>query len=300
MGSSGVRHARDVATSRSDAHRLSALSQLQRDLLSRWLPGVSVVRDHSWGLVGTVVLELSLDGHRYVVKAGDDADTHIARELQAHRAWLGPWTSRGRAPQLVHGDADAKLLVTRYLPGRLVLGADEQWEADTHRQAGELLAQLHGQQSVEDRDYEARARYKALAWLDAAHRIPPDVVRQLRTELGTWPTPTAMVVPTHGDWQPRNWLTHRGTLRVIDFGRVELRPAYTDFARLEVQQFAADPALEAACLAGYGDDPRDPVTSWRNRVRDAIGTAVWAHQVGDEGFENQGLRVLSEALSHRE
>ncbi|MGW6199374.1 phosphotransferase family protein [Kribbella sp. NPDC055110] len=31
--------------------------------------------------------------------------------------------------------------------------------------------------------------------------------------------PPATLVPTHGDWQPRNWLVDNGTVRVIDFGR---------------------------------------------------------------------------------
>jgi len=38
-------------------------------------------------------------------------------------------------------------------------------------------------------------------------------------------------------------------------------------------------------LEGYGDDPREPAAWHRNRVREAIGTAVWAYQVGDETFE---------------
>lgn len=31
-------------------------------------------------------------------------------------------------------------------------------------------------------------------------------------------------------------------------------------------------------------------------VHEAIGTAAWAHQVGDEAFENQGHRMIAEAL----
>ena len=42
--------------------RLVDLTERQRALLQDWLPGASVVADHSWGLVGTVVLELEVDG----------------------------------------------------------------------------------------------------------------------------------------------------------------------------------------------------------------------------------------------
>jgi hypothetical protein len=76
-----------------------------------------------------------------------------------------------------------------------------------------------------------------------------------------------------------------------------LRPALTDFARLSVQQFRADPALEAAFLNGYGPDPREPEAWHRNRIREAIGTAVWAYRVHDEPFEQQGHRMIAEALA---
>jgi hypothetical protein len=273
------------------------LSQRQRGLLDEWLPGAELVQDHSWGLVGTIVLELSHRGARYVAKAGDTNDRHLARELRAHRNWLGPWVSRGRAPQLVHADGDAKLLVTRYLPGELVQGSDYEFRPDIYRQAGELLAGMHGQVAIEGKEFEAREKAKALAWLNRPHRIAPDVVARLREEMESWPTPPVTLVPTHGDWQPRNWLVHEGVVNAIDFGRADLRPAFTDFARLAVRQFRTDPALESAFLDGYGSDPREAAGWRRNRVREAIGTAVWAHQVGDGPFEQEGHRMIAEALA---
>jgi thiamine kinase-like enzyme len=273
------------------------LTQHQRDLLEDWFPGAEVARDHSWGLIGTTVLELLHDEVHYIVKAGDESDHHLARELRAHRHWLEPWTSRGRAPRLVHADDDAKLLVTQFLPGELVEGSDHERLPDTYRQAGRLLARLHEQVEVEDEDFEARENQKALEWLDRPHRIASNVVARLRDEMGSWPTPTAALVPTHGDWQPRNWLVHEGVVSVIDFGRADLRPALTDFTRLAAQQFRTEPALETAFLDGYGGDPRDPAAWHRSRVREAIGTAVWAHQVNDEPFEQQGHRMIAEALT---
>ena len=46
-----------------------------------------------------------------------------------------------------------------------------------------------------------------------------------------------------------------------------------------------------------GADPRDAAAWQRNRIREAIGTAVWAYQVGDEAFEQQGHRMIAEALA---
>src|SRR5699024_4876284 len=126
---------------------------------------------------------------------------------------------------------------------------------------------------------------RAQRWLDAEHRIAPATEERLRQALTHHPTGPATVVPTHGDYHPRNWLIDGGRVVVIDFGRAGLRPAETDLARLAVQQFGTDPALEAAFLDGYGAEPRD-AAGWRYvLLTEAIATAVWAHQMGDERFE---------------
>jgi Phosphotransferase enzyme family len=276
---------------------LGNLSAQQRALVDEWLPGASVERNHSWGLVETTVLEMVYAGRRLIVKAGGDNDHHIERELHAHLHWLGPWSGRGRAPMLEHGNAQAKLLVTTYLPGELVLGSEHADAAATYRQAGELLAVFHDQTTVTDDDYERRENEKSLEWLRGPHRIASATVERLRAGIAAWPTPNATLVPTHGDWQPRNWLVHHGVVSVIDFGRAAMRPALTDFARLAAQDFRRDPNLETAFLDGYGSDPRE-MDAWdRNRVREAIATAAWAYRVGDEAYEAQGHRMITEALS---
>ena len=276
--------------------RPDRLTSRQRELLAGWLPGHEVVADLGWGLVGTTVLRLRHRGQSYVAKAGDDADHHLTRELRAHREWLRPWTDVGRAPTLVHADGDAKLLVTRWLPGVLVEGSAAEGDPDAYRQAGQLLAAFHGQLAVVDDGFEVRARDKALDWLGKEHRIAPGVEQRLRAEVTSWPTPPATLVPTHGDWQPRNWLVHEGVVSVIDLGRADLRPALTDLSRLAVQQFRDDPTLEQAFLEGYGAEPREPDAWHRAQVREAIATAVWAHLVGDETFEAQGHQMIAEAL----
>jgi hypothetical protein len=106
------------------ASELASLSPRQQALLGQWLPGAAAVRDHGWGLVETTVLELAQAGSRFIVKAGGGHDHHIEREIRAHLNWLLPWTSRCRAPVLEHSDTEAKILVTRYLPGELVLGTE--------------------------------------------------------------------------------------------------------------------------------------------------------------------------------
>lgn len=281
------------------ARDFGSLPASQRALLNAWLPGAIVEKDHSWGLVETTVLEVTCAGSRFIVKAGGREDHHIARELHAYQHWLGPWTSIGRAPALEFADTEAKLLVTRFLPGQLVLGSGHDDDPRVYRQAGELLALFHAQTTVTDQDYESRENDKALAWLSRPHRIAPSIAARLRDQIATWPTPPATLTPTHGDWQPRNWLIDHDLVSVIDFGRAAMRPAPTDFARLAVQEFRRDRNLETAFLEGYGTDPREKDAWQRTMVREAIGTAAWAHQVGDERFEAQGHRMIAEALSAR-
>lgn len=144
---------------------------------------------------------------------------------------------------------------------------------------------------------DADAVAKSLAWPGTPNRIPQQTVARLLALLaGHRPQPVA-VVPTHGDWQPRNWLVDRGTVKVIDFGRFAWRPAVSDFCRLAAQQWQHDARLEEAFFDGYGGDPRTP-QQWRMvALHEAIGTAVWAHQVGDVPFENQGHRMIADALA---
>ena len=88
-----------------------------------------------------------------------------------------------------------------------------------------------------------------------------------------------------------------GRLALIDFGRADWRPAATDLGRLHAQQFRGRPDLEQAFLDGYGSDPREWLAWRRDRLRDAVGTAVWAHQMGQEEFERVGLRMIADVLS---
>jgi hypothetical protein len=276
---------------------LSSLTPRQRALLETWLPGLTIEADMGQDLVETTVLRAKADDRTIVIKAGGASDNHIAREIHAHREWTGPWIRTGRAARMLHADPDAKILVTEYLPGTLVQGTDAASDMDTYLQAGELLREFHDQAAIEDPDYEFRINTKVLAWVDGSHRIKPETAETLRAMVESWPTGTATCVPTHGDWQCRNWLVDKGTIRVIDFGLAELRPAAEDFKRLAVQEFQWHPGSEEAFVSGYGKDPREPEAWFRQRVRSAIGTAYWAHHLGDADFEAQGHRMITDVLT---
>ena len=133
---------------------LPRLTVHQRSLLKERLPGMSVVADLSWGLTDGVVLHVRATGRDLVVKAGSPQDHHIGREIEVHRAWVGCLATQGRAPRLLWADESAHLLVTGYVEGELVLGAEAERHLETYAQAGALVARFHGQAARTDADYE--------------------------------------------------------------------------------------------------------------------------------------------------
>ena len=274
------------------------LSARQAGRVETWLPGVRLVSDLSWDLIDTAVLEVESARGRCIVKAGGSANHHIEREIRAHQSWVRVLSCQNRAPKLIHADRSASVLVSEYLEGCLVEGTEAEYAAETYVQAGALLRAFHHQAVRSDPDYEAAATAKVLAWLGEPHRIEDSAAAKARAILGTYEPRPVDVVPTHGDWQPRNWLVDGSEVRVIDFGRFEFRPAASDFCRLAVQQWRTDPQLEPAFFAGYGSDPRDSELWNVMQPREAVSTAAWAYNVGDHEFERQGRQMLHDAL-HR-
>lgn len=268
-----------------------SLTAPQRELVSAWLPGVEVVGDHSWGLTDTQVLHLRHDGADYTAKGFGPRNHHFDRELRGHREFTAPLLPDRRVPALVRADEAARVLLLTWLPGRLVEGDPSATEPDTHRQAGELLARLHGQPGRPSTTWLDEHRERTLRWLAHPHRIPSTVVERVRAH--DWAVGPVDLVPTHGDVSPRNWVVHEGVVALIGLGRADLRPAASDLFRLQSRSWRGRPDLEDAFLEGYGADPRQ--TWWWTSVvlAELVATAAWAHQVGDEAFEAEGLRGLA-------
>lgn len=270
----------------------------QRRRTEEWFPGHVVVADLGWGLVDTTVLHLRTTGSGdVIVKAGGPDNHHLTREIAARQRWCGPWLATGQVGRLIEADPSLNIVAVQHLPGVLVQDDPSVGEPDTYRQAGALLAAFHAQARRVSADYESAMDAKAMAWLEREHRIPRPVERRLREVLAGHDHPPAVLVPTHGDWQPRNWVIADGTVRAIDLGRADWRLALTDFVRMAGAEWRDRPDLEAAFLDGYGDDPREPAAWQRALVREAVGTAVWAHLVGDEEFEAHGHALIDRALA---
>ena len=273
------------------------LTQNQAKQLFEWLPDAQLIADLSWGLMDSTVLHIADERGDYVLKASRLDKLHVNREFNAHQSATRPLKEAGRAGELLHADLDTQMLVLGYMPGTLVQDTSAEFDPDTHRQAGELLRLLHDQAGPPDSGYEAAILARSIGWLDGPHRIDPDSEDRARVRLAAIQTQSNRLVPTHGDWHPRNWLIQDGVVSVIDFGRFDYRPAYTDFLRLTQRQWIGRPDLEAAFIVGYGYDPRPP-DRWQDALLiEAIATACWAYMVGDEEFEQQGHRMIAEALS---
>lgn len=268
----------------------------QAELVRGWLLDPELVDDLSWGIVDSTVLHVRARGADLIVKAGGPGNHHLGREIDAHETATAPLIDRGLAAPLRHADRDERIMVLDRLPGVLAAGSVSEFDADIHRQAGAALALLHAGAARLDPDYEQRVTERTLAWLDGPHRLDGAIESDLRTLLIERRGDAVQVVPTHGDWQPRNWLVDEGTLRVIDFGRFAYRPASTDLCRLAAQQWRERPDLAAAFIAGYGSDPREDPLWPIEQLREAVGTAAYAFQIGDLDFEAQGHRMLREAL----
>lgn len=268
----------------------------QAELVRGWLLEPELIADLSWGIVDSTVLHVRAEGADLIVKAGGPGNHHLGREIDAHEGATSPLIDRGLVAPLRHADRDARVIVLDRLPGVLAAGTASESDPDIHRQAGAALALFHAGAGRLDPDYERRVTDRTLAWLDGPHRIERAVENAVRRLLAESHGGAVRVVPTHGDWQPRNWLVDRGRLRVIDFGRFAYRPASTDLCRLAAQQWRDRADLADAFAEGYGSDPREDLLWPIEQLREAVGTAAYAFRIGDPDFEAQGHRMLREAL----
>lgn len=301
-------------TERSDVER--RLSTRQRDLLDSWLGTYRIVRDHSWPGLRTVVAHTRSEAGDLIVKAsaGEVQEHHIAREIAAHRSFLAGLGDG--LPELVAADSPARLIVTRYLPGRLAEGS--RWESDpeVHRRAGALLARVHAAAPPVPSDtYQPAALGKLHRLVERGRTLEASVDwDEVAARLHRFVACPVDLVPTHGDFQPRNWLVDESRpdsdgvpdTSLIDFGRAELRPWYSDLVRLHHQGFVDHPELVDAVATGLGRTSDggtgtctgDERPGWElENLLQAVGTVVWATDVDDAAFARQGIRMVERTLA---
>lgn len=278
-----------------------ALDSRQQELLAQWVPHAKLTADLSWGLVDSTVLHMTVGEPEIIVKAGGADNAHIAREITAHQTAVPLLTERGWAPKLLHADCHARILVTTYIPGILIDSGPLESDPAVLRQAGEILAVMHGSDSRIDTTIERNLIRAALRWLDKPNGIEPISAERARAVLSAYRPGPVTVVPSHGDYSGRNWLQTRSGVAVIDYGRFGHRPARQDLLRLFFRRWHDYPAERECFLEGYGNTSATEGNEWWIDVlREAVATAGWAHKVQDRTFEDIGLRFIEIALTELE
>lgn len=269
----------------------------QNRLLKSWLGPYRVIKDYSWPLQDTSVLHVSTpDGGSFIVKASTTSH-HIRREICALERGLPGL--RGKVSVLRHGSAEARILVTEFLPGSPVEGSPAEHHPETYHQAGALLAQLHRPAGT-SADYAKKLAYRTQLLIRSAHGlVGEDTLIRAAKELARLKLDPVQLVTTHGDYQPRNWLHDQGEVKVIDFGRADARPLVHDLVRLTHQQFLDQPVLEEAFFSGFGRvlDTSEADMWHLENLNQALGTVVWAHKIGDAAFERSGVQMVERTLS---
>jgi tRNA A-37 threonylcarbamoyl transferase component Bud32 len=282
------------------ASTANGLNARQSALLDEWLGEWMLVEDFSWPLQDTTVLRVRTTGDStgvadHTVKASETSH-HIGREIAAHRDVIDRLCLS--APRLEFADESAGILVTDYLPGELLLGTPWQSDVGAFEQAGDILARLQVPGAVTD-GYLASVSAQTEDLLGRADGlVDSDSVARLRERLGRMRLRPVHLHFTHGDYQPRNWLVNDGRVAVIDFGRGAQRSWVSDLVRLRSKDFHEHPDLETAFMAGMRrelDEPDAELLALET-LREAIGTVVWSHGIGDDDFEEHGRIMIRRFL----
>jgi Ser/Thr protein kinase RdoA (MazF antagonist) len=228
-----------------------ALLDICRRLLDTDANPVAVHPGHN----GTVVLRAATAAGEVIVKLHRGLDRH-RQETHAYRHWTP--ALRGRTPRLLASTEDPPAIVITALPGRTLAEADlpRQHEVEAHRQAGELLWQLHAAgPSRTQPDMTAWLAERGECWLALGRAIiPADRQAEIRAHLTALsdlgPIPA---VPCHLDYMPRNLLTTpTRELAVIDFEHARYDLAARDLVRFATRIWPSRSDLEHAFLDGYG------------------------------------------------
>ncbi|GAA0905940.1 phosphotransferase enzyme family protein [Virgisporangium aurantiacum] len=204
---------------------------------------------------GTVVLRTATGTGEVIVKLHRGHERH-RQEVHAYRHWTP--ALRGRTPRLIASTENPPAIVITALPGRPLAEAclSPQREVEAHRQAGELLRQLHAAgPSRTQPDMTTWLVERGEYWLALGRAIiPANRQAEIRAHLTALsdlgPIPA---VPCHLDYMPRNLLAEpSGQVAVIDFEHARYDLAARDLVRLATRTWPSRPDLEHAFLVGYG------------------------------------------------
>jgi Ser/Thr protein kinase RdoA (MazF antagonist) len=272
-----------------------ASTQLARSAAEALVGPLDVVTDLSWDHGLAVVLGVVLaDGTRAVVKQHREPGHHAA-EVDAY-GWLVPAIA-DRAPALLASDPDSRVVVLSHLDGV----AAPPHDPAVHRSGGELLRRLHAAADPVPGDGWLDDRVDRLErWIaEAAPGLldDDDVAWARATIAPVRDMPAPPLVPCHGDWQPRNWLWDGSRTLAFDFERAAPAWWIKDVERMWHREWVDRPELRDAFFDGYGraPDERELAAIEALAALAHVSTIVWATEVGDEPFADEGRARLARA-----
>lgn len=267
---------------------------------SEWSPVLAVENEWMWSHGESAVAQLRTASGPVIAKL-IYSTKDWNRELRAHRHFVPALQSD--ASQILYCDTERRVLLMTVVPGQLVQATPGEHDPEIHRQAGDLVARLHGSVDAEiDENFSATLMGSFDRWASQAANLvdKADLRKAKAVAERVRGVGNVELVPTHGDNSPRNWMVDAGGhVRLIDFGHAELRPWCLDLYRLMQDRWLGRPDLQRSFLGGYGRslDDNDSLLLGAYAAQASISTIVWATRHGDEAFALQGREQLRRALA---
>lgn len=252
----------------------------------------AVVADLSWDIGLAVVLDVVLAGGERAVVKGHLHQRHHDREVAAYERWVPAIADR--APRLLASEASARVVVLSRLDGDSAPDDDPA----VYRDAGAVLRRFHAAEPATDGSGWCEQRFARFdQWVARAAPglLDDGDVAWARARAGRLlELPAPPLVPCHGDWQPRNWCLHDGRVLAFDFERAERGWWIDDVGRMWIRRWAGRPDLRDAFFEGYGRAPDEAELAGLDAeaALGHISTIVWATEVGDAAFAEEGRAAL--------
>ena len=287
------------------------LKQQLRAWAERVVGPIAVVEDRSraFGRISLVWRLETVDGGEFYLKRHEGRLLY-ERELTALRDWLPrlPEGARQMAVPMIATADEHEAMIFEAAPGEIVEEAEltsEELQA-AYQMAGAFAAALHalpGDGCGAAPGYEQKLLEQIEGWFELYEGVE-GLDEELRrfvldavSEGGAFRD--AVLVPTHMDYSPRNWLLHREDgalwLHVIDWERARPELWVQDVARMAEDHWHRDPALREAFFLGYGRQPSEIEARQLKllSLANIVPTIGWARAREDHRFEAWAREVLT-------
>lgn len=190
------------------------------------------------------------------------------------------------APKLIDNDDALRMVLLSAVQGEPAVGTAYEWDPLVHYRAGVLIRKLH--ESAPQVHSDQFARQCASRFEEAASQLEGVIASSALSEArhivaGAFGAAHTVLVPTHRDNHPRNWMVDPGGhVRLIDFQDAEYDPWIVDVLDLEHDYWRSDPNLKVAFLSGYDAEisTEDEIMLRAHHAVEAVRALASAHAPG--------------------